>query len=375
MSNRILWLTENFPPRRGGMSQACDRIVSNLRQEGLEIDVAFFSPGCKRSRVIQQLGGRLILVETSENPAHDLNCFWNMLSLNEPSSSYSHVVAFGGYYPILAVPVLKAWLKAKSVVMLRGNDFDLGIFQQQRRMLLTDAINSAEQVCLLSRDQMTKAGGLFPKARLNHIANGIDFSEWQLAEIELAMAREFRISLNAEDRLVIGLIGQLKAKKGVSFFLNCALKAQLQEKLHFLLIGDVEPQLQEWLAQAGESLSITRLPFLDRFELLSRYPACDFIALPSHYDGMPNVLLEAGSLGVVPIAARAGGITEVIPDSLLPLTFHPGDENQCRKALWFATDMSEKERSLAGSKLAKNIQKTYTCKKETGAYAKLFKRY
>jgi hypothetical protein len=33
---RALWLTETYPPSRGGMAQSCDRIVRALRARGVE---------------------------------------------------------------------------------------------------------------------------------------------------------------------------------------------------------------------------------------------------------------------------------------------------------------------------------------------------
>ena len=38
---RVLWLTENYPPRRGGMAQACDRIVSSLRSNNINTETCF----------------------------------------------------------------------------------------------------------------------------------------------------------------------------------------------------------------------------------------------------------------------------------------------------------------------------------------------
>ena len=40
----------------------------------------------------------------------------------------THVVAFGGFVPLLAAPTYAAWLNVPLVTLLRGNDFDLGLF-------------------------------------------------------------------------------------------------------------------------------------------------------------------------------------------------------------------------------------------------------
>jgi glycosyltransferase involved in cell wall biosynthesis len=372
ISMRILWLTENYPPRRGGMAQACDRIVSNLRSHELQTDVAFFSAGARRHKTVDQQNGRFMTIPVSGNPGHDLNCFWNLLQQEHLTNSYSSIVAFGGNYPIIALPVFKAWMHCSSVLMLRGNDLDLGIFTPSRRGILENAIGSADAVCVLSLDQQKKVTTLFPNAPVFHIANGIDRQTWHTEECDCVAAKSWRTAEVTGERITIGIIGQLKSKKGIDFLLENVLSAGLHDRFHFFMIGDIDAQLEEWLSANGNGLSISRCPFLDRFELLGRYPACDYIALPSHYDGMPNVLLEAGLLEIPPIAARAGGIAEVIPESLYELTFHPGSATECRRALWHAASIDNEQRCQAGRLLKDRIESLYGAEKETLAYIDLF---
>ena len=141
------------------------------------------------------------------------------------------------------------------------------------------------------------------------------------------------------------------------------------------MVGDVEEQVQTWLndhLNEETGLKVIQLPFMDRFELLTKYPACDYIALPSHYDGMPNVLLEAGSLGIPVIAARTGGIFEVLPEEQSILTFHPGNADKCRQALNKAASINLEERKSIGLALQKHIKENFNVKKESDAYLKLF---
>ncbi|PKL46544.1 MAG: glycogen synthase [Candidatus Riflebacteria bacterium HGW-Riflebacteria-2] len=369
---RILWLTENYPPRRGGMAQACDRIVSNLRSAGTNVDVVSFAGGGQNIKAVQQQNGRLIHAPAGDNPGHTLNCLFNYL--NDPASrqKYDCMVAFGGYLPILALPVFKAWLATKAVTLLRGNDFDLGVFMAQRRAMLADALKASDVTCVLSSDLLTKAANLYPDTNIKVIANGIDAANWQADSSDYQAAAAWKQQNAGDGRLVIGVIGQLKEKKGVTFLLENVLRAGLHDRFKFLLIGDVEEQVQQWLDARAEQLCLVQMPFLDRFELLRWYPVCDYIALPSHYDGMPNVLLEAGALGIPVIAARTGGINEVLPDCQRKLTFYPGNSENCREALWQAAELKPEERAKTGKAFRKHISENFTSTVETRRYLELF---
>jgi glycosyltransferase involved in cell wall biosynthesis len=105
-------------------------------------------------------------------------------------------------------------------------------------------------------------------------------------------------------------------------------------------------------------------------------PACDFTALPSFYDGMPNVLLESATLGIPFIAARAGGIADVIgnDENLLQLSFHPGDRHGCRKALWYAASMEDSRRKTCGRMLKKRVIEDFSADKEAQAYMQILNK-
>jgi glycogen(starch) synthase len=346
---RALWLTETYPPSRGGMAQSCDRIVRGLRRRGVVVDVLHFTPQPRgRPWVIEtQAGGRYLQCPVEDDPAHALNRAWSTLEADPLTRGVTHVVAFGGSRPIMAAPIVAAWLGVPLITLIRGNDFDAAVFSTRRRPVLDQALARSALVCAVSRDKVDKIAALHPGVSVRWIPNGIDRSNWELAPSDRERARVWRAETLGDGRRVLGLFGQLKAKKGGVFLLDALLRSGVADAFHLLLAGWMEPELEAWLGE--HELPFTALPFLDRFELLPWYAACDWIAIPSFYDGLPNVLVEAAALGVPMLAARAGGMVDVLDDGRTAFLFDPGDEARCAWAIQRAARLDEEGRLEMGA--------------------------
>lgn len=369
----LLWLTENYPPQRGGMAESCDRIVRGLRAAGVEITVAHFAAGYAEFRAAMKRNGRDIACPLEYDAAHTLNRAWLYLSQPSNESIHTHVVAFGGALPILAAPVYAAWLAAPLILMIRGNDCDAGIFSPERASSLREAIRRAARVCAVSRDKVEKIRALFPRAQVSWTPNGINLHDWRLNEHDRARAVDWRRKNVRENRRVIGLFGQLKRKKGGIFFIEQVLRSGHAREFHLLLIGELETEMHALLeANAGE-LNFTHLPFVERFALLPFYAACDLIAIPSFYDGMPNVLLEAAVLGVPLLASRAGGMADVLIDRENAILFAPGDATNCHDAITRAALASENELRRLGEESRALVVSRFNGETEALRYVEIFK--
>ncbi|MBK6406762.1 MAG: glycosyltransferase family 4 protein [Holophagales bacterium] len=119
------------------------------------------------------------------------------------------------------------------------------------------------------------------------------------------------------------------------------------------------------------AVSWTHVPFVDRFELLPYYAACDAVVIPSFYDGMPNVLLEAGALGVPPVASTAGGMADLLTGGENGLTFPPGDVHECRRALVELAGMPLEALRRMGERLRATILRDFHHEAEASRYVKL----
>ena len=342
---RALWLTETYPPSRGGMAQSCDRIVRGLRRSGVLVDVLHFVPTARGGRpwvLEEQAAGRYLSCPVEDDPAHALNRAWSALQARP--EAITHVVAFGGSRPMMAGPVLAAWLGVPLVTLIRGNDFDAAVFSTRRRPILDDALSRSALVIANSRSKVERIAAMHPGTRTRWVPNGIE-AEWALAPSDRAHAATWRAQ--RDGKLTLGLFGQLKAKKGGVFLLEALARSGVADRFHLLLAGWMAPDMQAWLAE--HELEHTALPFLDRYELLPWYAACDFLAIPSFYDGLPNVLVEAAALGVPLLASRVDGMADVLTDGKTAFLFDPGDEPRAAWALQRAArlDADGRERMAA----------------------------
>lgn len=363
MAIRILWLTENYPPQRGGMAQSCDRLISGLRENDYEIEIIHFTNQSSRFKRVQQKNGGYTAVSYEDSEPHTLNITWNYI---KTLGDFDYLASFGGYLAMIAAPIYKQWMKVKLITFLRGNDFDTAIFTPRKREMLQSALQQSDLIFSVSREKVDKVNHWLPDANIHFVANGIDLTDWTPTASELEYARGWKTEF-APDKICLGLIGQLKPKKGVQFFIEAFTKTSLTDKVHLLLIGDIEEGDQEQLNQ--KDLSYSLLPFQDRYQLMKYYLCCDGIVIPSFYDGMPNVMLEAGALGIPIIASDVDGMADVISHEEDGLLFRAGDEDECRKILYQFISLEEKRKDL-GQALKIKITNQYTQHHEIEAYKK-----
>ncbi|GAA2132294.1 glycosyltransferase family 4 protein [Actinomadura napierensis] len=364
---RVLWVTEHYPPSQGGMANSCDRIVRGLRGAGAEVDVAHLTRRERPWAVTREHGGRLLTAPLGDDPEHALRRLWTTLTAEDLTGAYTHVVAFGGTYSMLAAPVLARLVDAPLITLLRGNDIDVGVFSMRRRGVLADALRASARVCVVARNHTPLVRALAPDAAVTFVANSVDTAQWRILPSERERGRAWRAGNVEPGRRTIGIIGQLKNKKGVGFFLDALVASGHADRFHLVLVGEVEETVTAWLAERKDSVPHSFLPFLERYDLPAVYASCDLAALPSFYDGMPNVALEAAALGVPLICSDAGGLADVADDAI-GFAFPAGDAHACRTAIDRAARAGDKELAALGAAGAERIARDFTPAAETAGY-------
>jgi glycosyltransferase involved in cell wall biosynthesis len=149
----------------------------------------------------------------------------------------------------------------------------------------------------------------------------------------------------------------------VPFFIDALARSGLADRFHLLLAGELDAELV-----LPDGVAHTRLPPMDRYELMPLYLASDLVVLPSHYDGFPNVLIEAMALARPAIASTAGGMRDVLADGEQAFLFAPGDAEGCRDAIARAARASDDELQRMGASAEAVARRRCDALDETNRY-------
>ncbi|HET6594612.1 MAG TPA: glycosyltransferase [Anaerolineales bacterium] len=110
-------------------------------------------------------------------------------------------------------------------------------------------------------------------------------------------------------------IGRLVPQKGFDILIEALaqIASQLPD-LYCLIIGQGEDKekLAQQIRTAGLEGRIQLVGYQDRSKVLSILKSSDVFVMPSRYEGTPIALLEAAALARPILAARAGGIPELV---------------------------------------------------------------
>lgn len=156
--------------------------------------------------------------------------------------------------------------------------------------------------------------------------NGIDFD--QLARsVDPARASQLRVRLGVPmNSPIVGSAFRMSEEKRPLLWVEAAAEVAGQlPQVHFIVYGD-GPMRSDMLTLAG------RLGIADRLHLpgpeddiASCYKAMDVLMLTSRHEGLPNVLLEAQSVGVPVVAPDVGGISEAVLSGVTGWTVRQAD--------------------------------------------------
>jgi sulfoquinovosyltransferase len=122
-------------------------------------------------------------------------------------------------------------------------------------------------------------------------------------------------------------------------FLHCRVMDRIPEA-YLAFIGDGPYRAD--LEQMFQGMNVTFTGMLQGEELSQAYASADVFITPSESETLGFVVLEAMACGVSVVAARAGGIPDIVnQDGETGFLYTPGDLDDCVKKLRALLESSE----------------------------------
>jgi len=156
-------------------------------------------------------------------------------------------------------------------------------------------------------------------------------------------------------------IGRLSYRKGLFDLLECAEVVCQRYDVRFILVGkgELEQKIRAIIEKEGLQDSIILVGHQNREELVKLYQRATIFVLPSHYEGLPTVLLEAMSCGLPVVATNVSGCPGVVSDGENGILVPPHSPNEIATALSCLLD-DEELRVKLGESARRTIEDGYT---------------
>lgn len=185
---------------------------------------------------------------------------------------------------------------------------------------------------------------IYDSKRVLCIHNGIDVEAVRVTIQREAMRKKWQI---AEDAMVIGTVGRLVPVKGHAILLEATrILRAAKQNVTLVVVGDglLRSELEGTAQRLGMENAVIFAGHQDQaYDFLNMM---DIFVLPSLYEGIPMVLLEALALRRPVVATGVGGIPEVIAHDRSGKLVNPGDPDELAVALKELIEMPEKAKAL-----------------------------
>jgi lipopolysaccharide/colanic/teichoic acid biosynthesis glycosyltransferase len=342
-----------------------------------DFEVTIISPGGRGLDDMARIEGVRTIempIPREISPLRDLVALWRLCrTMRELRPTITNV----GTPKAGLLAGLAAWLNRVPcrVYTLRGLRFETTTGFKRRVLIYADRLACffAHRVICVSHSLREKAIAYRFTSRKKTVvfgsgsSNGVDIARFTPTLDSTEQAEELRHELGIPAQApVLGFVGRLTCDKGIVELVEAFVRlADRYRDLRLLLVGRFEdgdplpPDTRRHLQthdrvivaghrkRGGEQSADQRRDDWLVADAAPYYPLIDVFVLPSHREGLPNVVLEAQAAGKPVVAARATGVVDVVTDGETGLLVPTGDAASLSDAVARLLDDKDLARRLA----------------------------
>ncbi|KUI23341.1 alpha-(1-2)-phosphatidylinositol mannosyltransferase [Mycobacterium sp. GA-1285] len=316
---RVLLVTNDFPPRRGGIQSYLQELVDHLQTEGRHT-LTVYAPKWKGSDEFDRKAPYRVVRHPTTLMLPEPSVSRRMRRLIEQTTA--ETVWFGAAAPLALMASLARGAGARRVIAsTHGHEVGWSMLPLARNALRrigsgTDAVTYVSQY---TRRRFASAFG--PRAALEHLPPGVDTDRFTPDEVARA---ELRTRYRLGNRPVVVCLSRLVPRKGQDMLIR-AMPAIRQRVLGAALVivggGPYRSTLHELAHSFGVADDVVFTGAVPSDELPAHHAMADVFAMPCRtrgagldVEGLGIVYLEASATGVPVVAGRSGGAPETVRD-------------------------------------------------------------
>lgn len=354
-----------------------------MNEHGFEV-IMVSSDGPELKTVLEKEGCRhhIIPMTRRMTPFRDIKCLWKLYRFfkkEKPVIVHSHTPK-AGLLAMLAAKMAGIKIRIHTVAGLRYvTTKGIG----RRVLILMEKITGRAATHVwpnsYSMKKFIEEKKLVKKNKLEVIghgsSNGIDLGRYSLSSLKEDRLAEIKKKIAFDGQLQYFLsVGRIVHDKGMDELLGAFLKLYEQHPgTRLLLVGAFEDEVDPVSVRTRELIHTHPAVIMAGWSNEVEYYMSIAFALvhPSHREGFPNVLLQAGAMGCPIICSRIDGNTDIVTDGVTGLIAEVKDENSLLQKMQYALNNAGQLQQFTAA-LRRNIENWYD---QLVLHALLHKRY
>jgi phosphatidyl-myo-inositol dimannoside synthase len=317
--SRVLLVSNDFPPRRGGIQSYLHELVDHLvatEQHTLTV----YAPKWKGSEDFDRAAPYEVVRHPGTLMLPEPSVISRMKRLIERHGA--DTVWFGAAAPLaLMAPMARAAGARRVIASTHGHEVGWSMLPLARTALrrIGSGTDVVTYISGYTRRRFASAFG--PDAALEHLPPGVDIERFAPDEVARA---ELRARYRLGHRPVVVCVSRLVPRKGQDMLIR-ALPA-IRQRVHGAALvivggGPYQSSLRRLADRFGVAEHVVFTDGVPGDELPAHHAMADVFAMPCRtrgagldVEGLGIVYLEASASGVPVVAGRSGGAPETVRD-------------------------------------------------------------
>ena len=302
-------------------------------------------------------------------PIKDLACLWELIKIfkkERPDIVHTHTPK-AGLLGMLAAKLSGVKVRIHTVAGLplmveKGFKFQLLKFIEKLTYAAANQVwpNSFSLLQYIQTQKLTSNKKL--KVINKGSSNGINLNRFSVANFKEETLNVVKKSIDyTEANTYLLCISRLVKDKGIIELVQTFQQIQLTEKnIKLVLVGkfetDLDPLPTNILDEIKNNKNIIHIDWSNHVEYY--ISLATLFIFPSHREGFPNVLLQAGAIGTPIICSTIAGNVDLVEDKITGLRFIVEDTTEMKNQILFALNNPEQMKEMAAT-LKNNIFNFY----------------